>query len=73
MPFYNTALSAKGGSRVIADCYKFLGRPATIDLLDNMKELGFKNSTLAGLSFAITDLRIPAKKQEIIDAQQKTR
>src|SRR3954467_11566863 len=71
MPFYNTALSAKGGSRVIADCYKFLGRPATIDLLDNMKELGFKNSTLAGLSFAITDLRIPAKKQDIIDAQQK--
>ncbi|HUO10901.1 MAG TPA: DNA-directed RNA polymerase subunit beta' [Phycisphaerae bacterium] len=71
MPFYNTALSAKGGSRVIADAYKFLGRPATIDLLDNMKELGFKNSTLAGLSFAITDLRIPAKKQEIIDAQQK--
>src|ERR1035437_4096852 len=71
MPFYNLALSAKGGSRVIADCYKFLGRPATIDLLDDMKELGFKNSTLAGLSFAITDLRIPVKKQEIIDANQK--
>ena len=71
MPFYNLALSAKGGSRVIADCYKFLGRPATIDLLDNMKELGFKNSTLAGLSFAITDLRIPAKKQAIIDSQQR--
>jgi DNA-directed RNA polymerase subunit beta' len=71
MPFYNIGVSAKGGSRVIADCYKFLGRPATIDLLDNMKELGFKNSTLAGLSFAITDLRIPVKKQEIIDANQK--
>ncbi len=71
MPYYNCGLSAKGGSRVIADCYKFLGRPATIDLLDNMKELGFKNSTLAGLSFAITDLRIPSRKQEIIDAAQK--
>ncbi len=71
MPFYNYALSSKGGSRVIADCYRILGRPATIDLLDNMKELGFKRSTLAGLSFAITDLRIPVKKQEIIDAAQK--
>jgi DNA-directed RNA polymerase subunit beta' len=71
MPFYNLALSAKGGSRCIADAYKFLGRPATIDLLDNMKELGFKNSTLAGLSFAITDLRIPGKKQAIIDSQQR--
>ena len=69
MPFYNYAHSAKGGSRVIADCYKTLGRPATIDLLDNMKELGFKRSTLAGLSFAITDLRIPVRKQEIIDGR----
>ena len=71
MPFYNLGVSAKGGSRVIADCYRILGRPATIDLLDNMKELGFKNSTLAGLSFAITDLRIPLRKQEIIDTAQK--
>jgi DNA-directed RNA polymerase subunit beta' len=71
MPYYNYALSSKGGSRVIADTYAILGRPATIDLLDNMKELGFKWSTLAGLSFAITDLRIPGKKSEIIDAAQK--
>jgi DNA-directed RNA polymerase subunit beta' len=71
MPFYNFAVSAKGGSRVIADCYRILGRPATIDLLDNMKELGFRRSTLAGLSFAITDLRIPARKAEIIEASQK--
>src|SRR5678816_4217973 len=41
MPFYNYALSAKGASRVIADTYAELGRPATIDLLDNMKQLGF--------------------------------
>jgi DNA-directed RNA polymerase subunit beta' len=71
MPFYNFAVSAKGGSRIIADCYRILGRPATIDLLDDMKELGFKRSTLAGLSFAITDLRIPARKAEIIEASQK--
>ncbi len=71
MPFYNYTLSSKGGSRVIADCYQLLGRPATIDLLDNMKELGFKMSTLAGLSFGITDLRIPARKSQIIDESQK--
>ena len=71
MPFYNYTLSSKGGSRVIADCYQILGRPATIDLLDNMKELGFKMSTLAGLSFGITDLRIPVRKQQIIEESQK--
>ena len=34
MPFYNCALTSAGQSRVIADCYAQLGRPATIDLLD---------------------------------------
>ncbi len=71
MPFYNYTLSGKGGSRVIADCYQLLGRPATITLLDDMKELGFKMSTLAGLSFGITDLRIPARKRQIIEEAQK--
>jgi DNA-directed RNA polymerase subunit beta' len=71
MPFYNCALGKKGCARVIDDTYAYRGRPATIALLDNMKEVGFKRSTTAGLSFGITDLRIPARKQDIIDATQK--
>ena len=71
MPFYNCALTSAGQSRVIADCYAQLGRPATIDLLDNMKQLGFKRSTLAALSFGITDIRSPDSKQTILDAGQK--
>src|SRR4051812_292617 len=71
MPFYNYALTASGQSRVIADCYALLGRPSTIDLLDNMKQLGFKRSTLAGLSFGITDIRTPDTKAAILDEGQK--
>src|SRR5690349_16275329 len=71
MPFYNYALTAKGSSRVIADTYAKLGRPATIALLDDMKSLGFKRSTLAGLSFGITDIRSPDSKQTILDEGQK--
>jgi DNA-directed RNA polymerase subunit beta' len=70
-PFYNYALSAKGSSRVIADTYAQLGRPATIKLLDDMKSLGFKRSTLAALSFGITDIRSPDSKQTILDEGQK--
>jgi DNA-directed RNA polymerase subunit beta' len=70
MPFYNTALTSAGQSRVIADCYEQLGRPATIDLLDNMKSLGFKRSTLAALSFGITDIRTPDSKGRILDEGQ---
>ena len=71
MPFYNCALGKKGASRVIDDCYAIRGRAATIDLLDRLKEIGFKQSTLAGLSFGITDLRIPKEKVELLAASQK--
>ncbi|MEX2387524.1 MAG: DNA-directed RNA polymerase subunit beta', partial [Phycisphaeraceae bacterium] len=71
LPYYNCSLGKKGCSRVIDDTYARAGRPATIALLDDLKAIGFKRSTTAGLSFGVTDLRIPAKKQEIIDATQK--
>jgi DNA-directed RNA polymerase subunit beta' len=71
MPFYNYALTAKGSSRVIADTYARLGRPATIKLLDDMKSLGFKRSTLAAISFGITDIRSPDSKETILTNSQK--
>ena len=71
MPFYNFPLTSKGASRVIADTYARLGRPATIDLLDDLKRVGFKRSTLAGLSFGITDVRSPETKPQILDEGQK--
>jgi DNA-directed RNA polymerase subunit beta' len=71
MPFYNYALTSAGGSRVIADTYAKLGRPATIKLLDDMKSLGFKRSTLAALSFGVTDIRTPDSKATILEEGQK--
>jgi DNA-directed RNA polymerase subunit beta' len=71
MPFYNCTLGKKGCSRVIDDTYAILGRAATIDLLDRMKETGFKTSTVSGLSIGITDMRIPSTKQHLLDETQK--
>jgi DNA-directed RNA polymerase subunit beta' len=71
MPYYNCALGKKGCARVIDDCYQIRGRPGTIDLLDRMKEIGFKQSTVAGLSFSVQDLRIPDSKRAFLDEAQK--
>ncbi len=71
MPFYNYTLDLKGISKIIQDCYKLLGREKTIVLLDDIKEIGFKECTKAGLSFAISDVKMPVKKQEIIDKTQE--
>lgn len=71
MPFYNYPLGGKGEGRVISDCYQTLGKAATLELLDRVKELGFKYSTLAGLSFGITDARIPEQKADILRRAQR--
>ncbi|MDX2199272.1 MAG: DNA-directed RNA polymerase subunit beta' [Phycisphaerae bacterium] len=71
MPFYNYPLSGKGAARVIADCHAQLGRSETIALLDRLKEAGFRQSTLAGLSFGLTDMRVPEGKEKILNDAQK--
>ncbi len=71
MPFYNVTMSGKRLGRVISDCFKFAQSAETIDLLDRIKDVGFKHATLAGLSFGISDLKIPDRKQEIVDETEK--
>jgi DNA-directed RNA polymerase subunit beta' len=71
MAFYDLPLSGKHLSRIIADCYQLLGRRETIELLDRMKDLGFRESTRSGLSFATDDLRTPAAKEAVIREAEK--
>jgi DNA-directed RNA polymerase subunit beta' len=71
MPYYNYTLTKGGVNAIIADCHKLLGREKTLHFLDDLKELGFKYSTLAGLSFSTADLKIPAEKQAIIEDTEK--
>jgi len=71
MPFYNITMAQKALGRVISKCFEVAGSAETVDLLDRIKDLGFRHATLAGLSFGITDLKIPAKKQQIIEETEK--
>ena len=71
MPFYNMTMAQKKLSRVISDCFQYSGSAQTVGLLDRIKDLGFRYATLAGLSFGLTDLKIPAKKPEIIADTEK--
>ncbi|HTN75006.1 MAG TPA: DNA-directed RNA polymerase subunit beta', partial [Pirellulaceae bacterium] len=72
MDYYNLALKSGDLAAVISDCYQRLGRRATIDLLDNMNQLGFRESTRSGLSFATDDLVTPDSKIKIIAEADKT-
>ena len=72
MDFYNVALRSGDLATVISDCYQALGRRATIDLVDGMKRIGFRESTRSGLSFATDDLVTPDTKSKIIAEAEKT-
>jgi DNA-directed RNA polymerase subunit beta' len=53
--------------RLISDCYSQYGSNRTVQLLDDIKQMGFRYATLAGITLSITDMDIPgAKREEII-------
>ncbi|MBI3818370.1 MAG: DNA-directed RNA polymerase subunit beta' [Planctomycetes bacterium] len=70
MAYYNYEVDKKGIQGIISDCHQILGRRITILLLDDLKEIGFKWATRAGLSFSKDDMRLPGKKNEIISAAE---
>ncbi len=70
MNYYNVDMSKGNLSRVIHDCYQLLGRKATLTLLDDLKDLGFKIATIAGLSFSKNDLKVPEAKAKVLEKTQ---
>ena len=66
MAYYDVSLTSKELTSIIVDCDRLLGRRETIDLLDRMKELGFRESTRSGLSFAMDDLKTPGNKEGVL-------
>ncbi len=72
MYYYNEPMRNSALATVISDSYEILGRRATIDLLDSMNRLGFREATHSGLSFGTDDLITPPNKPKIIASAEKS-
>jgi DNA-directed RNA polymerase subunit beta' len=71
--YLKAELSKKALSVLILECHRRAGIGATIRLLDDMKDLGFRWATRYGLTVAITDMDPPAKREEMIkDADDRS-
>jgi DNA-directed RNA polymerase subunit beta' len=70
-PFYNYTMTKKELNRLIGEYFKYLGKEQAIRMLDDLKEIGFKSATLAGLSFATADLKVPPSKVRLIEETEK--
>jgi DNA-directed RNA polymerase subunit beta' len=58
-------------ANLIDYCYRFCGDKKTVLLSDRLKDLGYRYSTLAGLSISIDDMLIPSNKKSLLDEAQK--
>ena len=65
--FINQEMNRRELTRLIAQCHYVLGNAETVKLLDNLKDLGFRYATLAGISIGIDDMHIPSTKGKLID------
>ena len=72
MLYYNHPMKSGELAKVISDCYQTLSRRKTIDLLDDMNQIGFRWATKSGLSFATDDLITPESKTKIIGDAEKS-
>ena len=58
--------------KIIAQVFKRYKTTETSTMLDNLKDLGFKYSTISGITVSMADVEISKKKPEIVAEAQRT-
>jgi len=72
--FKGNGFGKKDLGAIIAQCHRTNGDTRTIQLLDELKTLGFTEATKAGMTVAITDMEVPERRNEIIrDTEDKVK
>ena len=71
MPYINGLLKKKGVGQLVNYCYLRFGLEVTVKMLDEIKSLGFRYATRAGLSIGIDDMVIPDNKKTLVKDADK--
>ncbi|KQC08995.1 MAG: DNA-directed RNA polymerase subunit beta' [Candidatus Cloacimonas sp. SDB] len=71
VPFKNFSFTKGKLNDLAMECFDLVGQHRTALFLDDMKELGFKYATKAGITFSISDVLSPTKKDAIIRKTEK--
>jgi len=64
--FINDTVVKKLLNSIIWKCYHQAGHAETVKLLDDLKNIGFKHATLAGISIGLEDMIAPESKKVIV-------
>ncbi len=66
------AIGKKQLSLIVDNCFKYHGATETAAVLDKIKALGYKYSTIGAITASVFDMHIPAVKKEIIAEAENT-
>ncbi len=69
--FVNWTLDKGGLKDLVIDLYETCGESRTPEIADAIKDIGFEYATRSGYSLAVSDISVPAEKQEIIQQSLK--
>lgn len=67
----NKVMNKKAIAELVDQSYRLAGPKATVIFADQLKNLGYKHATMAGISISINDMVMPARKDELISNAQK--
>ncbi len=70
-PFINDVMTNKKMSALVDDLIARYGLDQIPEILNKIKEFGFNYATHSGITWSLSDLIIPEKKDEIIEAAKK--
>ena len=65
--FINKVVDKSILGKLIWHCHRIKGHNETVVALDALKQMGFDQATLAGVSIGIVDMIVPSEKQSIVE------
>ncbi|HEY1408273.1 MAG TPA: DNA-directed RNA polymerase subunit beta' [Promineifilum sp.] len=69
--FVNRMLDKGGVNSLINRIHLIMGDAATIQMVDAIKDIGFRFATVSGTTVAVADLTIPDERDTILDSARK--
>ena len=71
LQFVNEVMEKKAVNNLVGECYELLGQEATANMVDVIKEMGFRYATQSGFTIAVSDIQVPLVKTAILDHATK--
>ncbi len=71
LPYINGVMRKKALQSFVHYVYLRHGNRVTVELVDQLKELGFQYATRAGVSIGVDDMVVPHEKTAVVDSARK--